>query len=108
MRAVSSAAADGYSEGDAVDAAAAAPAGPAEPPEPAERFETSGKRARGRRPGVHYPANTPEPAVPLPDKPFIGTVLPGATKAARVAEAKKCVRYLQLATEYELQRRPHA
>jgi hypothetical protein len=75
------------------------------PPEPQlERFEQSGRRARGRRPGE--PQTRARRGADGEDAaPFSGTVLPSAAKAARVAEAKRCVKWLRLKVEDLLSKR---
>jgi len=95
--------ASAYEEGDIREEGEPAAETPSPEPPP-ERREASGRRARGRKPGS---VSEPEPPVQLPARPFIGTVLPSAPKARRVAEARRCIRYLQLAVD-DLMRRTGA
>jgi hypothetical protein len=62
------------------------------------RTEVSGRRARGRQPGVRRPraAAGDGDTANLPTVVFTGTVLPQAPKAQRVAEAKRCLKHLGL------------
>jgi len=105
---------DGYAEGDLQEDDGAEPQGdppdlppPSEPtPEP-ERHEETGQRARGRKPGKRNGGEETEEAEVLPDKPFVGTVIPAAAKHMRIAEAKRCVKYLRLHVD-DLQPRARA
>jgi ParB-like chromosome segregation protein Spo0J len=73
------------------------------PPAPRRtRREETGRRARGRQPQtpterrrVHRAAEPIDPDTG-PEQPFIGTVLASATKAQRVAEARRCLKHLRL------------
>lgn len=56
-----------------------------------ERVEESGRRARGPRPKTRD-----EREDDITEEPFEGRILPSANKAARVAEAKRCIRHLRL------------
>lgn len=67
----------------------------------AEAHEESGRRARGQRRETRGEREdrTVERLSQSSDEAFTGTVLPSAHKAARIAEARRCIRHLRLEVE---------
>jgi hypothetical protein len=64
------------------------------------REEATGRRARGRQPQSPVTRRRPREESEDEDEdrgePFRGTILPSATKVARVAEARRCLKHLGL------------